>query len=154
MYSYYGADGGFFLKHVSEWSYEEMLDRALSMLPQKISRGERFKLPIPNTSIIGNRTIVYNFKEICDVLNRDIKHVLRFLLRELGTAGDVEDSRLILQGRFSSSTIFNILNRYAKLFVICPVCGAPDTYITREKRVFILVCTACGARTSVSARGF
>ncbi len=42
-----------------------------------------------------------NFGEIADVLNRDPEHLLKFLLRELGTAGKVEGTRVIFQGRFS-----------------------------------------------------
>jgi len=146
--------GGVSLKHIGDWKYEELLDRALSNLPKKISRGGRFKLPSANVSIVGNRTIIHNFKEFTTLFNRDEKHVMKFLLSELGTAGEIDDSRLILQGRFSRSSINNILNRYAKLFVICPICGAPDTYIVKEKRVFFLICTACGAKTSLSAKGF
>ncbi len=150
-FGYYG-DGGSSLKSVSDWSYEELLDRALASIPKVISRAERFEIPTAVTTIVGNKTIIHNFKDICEVFNREPKHVARFILREIGTAGDIEDSRLILQGRFSRSTINNIIARYAKLFVICPICGAPDTYITKERRVYILICTACGARTSITAR--
>ena len=146
--------GGFHMKFVSDWSYEELLDRALSMVPKKTTKGERFKIPSAIITIVGNRTILHNFKDICEVLNRDAKHVARFILREIGTAGDIEDTRLVLQGRFSRTTLNNVIERYAKYFVICPVCKAPDTYLTKERRVYILVCTACGARTSVSAGRF
>lgn len=142
------------MKSVSDWSYEELLDRALSMVPQKTIRGERFKIPSAVITIVGNKTILHNFKDICEVLNRDVKHVAKFILREIGTAGDIEDTRLILQGRFSRASINNVIERYAKYFIICPVCNAPDTYLTKERRVYILVCTACGARTSVSIRWF
>jgi len=139
------------LRSVKDWSYEELLDRALSQVPKVVSRAERFEIPMATTTIVGNKTIIHNFKEICEILNREPKHVARFLLREIGTAGDIEDSRLVLQGRFSRSTINNIIARYAKIFVICPICGAPDTYIRKEKRVYILVCTACGAKNSITA---
>lgn len=141
------------MKSISDWTYEELLDRALSMVPKTVTKAERFEIPSAVVSIVGNRTIIHNFKDICEVLNREPRQVARFILREVGTAGEIEDSRLILQGRFSRSTINNVVERYAKLFVICPICGAPDTYVTKEKRVFILICTACGARTSISVRG-
>jgi translation initiation factor 2 subunit 2 len=31
--------------------------------------------------------------------------------------------------------------------VLCPVCGSPDTHLEKEKRMWFMVCEACGARS-------
>jgi|YelNatPaOPRAMG01_1025707.scaffolds.fasta_scaffold02695_9 translation initiation factor 2 subunit 2 len=148
----YGVVDGDLKKRVSDYSYEELLDRALSSV--KVSGGDRgvFSLPKISVSIMGGTTIVSGFMNVVEYFNRDVKHVLSFLLKELGAAGTISGDKLILHGRYSGSSIENTLLKYAKTYVICPVCGSRDTYLTKERRVTILVCTACGARTSVGGK--
>jgi len=138
------------LKRISEYSYEELLNRALSKVPSVIGVKSVFNLPQINVSIIGGRTFISNFMNVVDYLNRDVKHVVSFLSKEIGAAGDIEGDKLILHGRYDSSTINNVLLKYAKKYVICPVCNSKDTYLMKERRVLLLVCTACGARSSIS----
>jgi len=127
--------------------YEKMLEEAYSQLPPEVFKRKRFELPGPNCAVFGSRTVLYNFKEICDTLNRDPTHVLRFLSKEMATAGTIDGTRAIFQGRFDSETFRRLIERYAKEFVICPVCKRPDTKIVKEKRLYFLVCEACGARS-------
>lgn len=138
------------MKKISGYSYEELLDRALSKLPSVMGAKGIFNLPQISVSIIGGRTFVGNFMNVVEYLNRDVKHVVSFLSKEIGAAGDVEGDKLILHGRYDSSTINNVLLKYAKKYVICPVCNSKDTYLVKERRVLLLVCTACGARSSIS----
>ena len=81
--------------------YDKLLDRAIDQLPQKVLETKRFNVPRAYSVIQGNRTIIQNFKEIAEALNRDSQHILKFLLRELGTAGNLEGSRAIMQGKFT-----------------------------------------------------
>ncbi len=134
-----------------EVKYEEMLNRVYSKLPPKVFEHRRFEIPKPQISIIGMRTVLHNFKEICETLNRDSHHFLRFLSRELATAGTLDDTRVIFQGRFSEDTIDRLIKRYAKEYVICPICKRPDTKIVKEGRFQFLVCEACGAKSSISS---
>lgn len=140
------------MKSVHDYSYEELLDRGLSKISKGLHGVGGFEIPNFSVSIIGNRTIVNNFSGVVDYLNRDIKHVTSFLLKEVGTAGDIEGDKLVLHGRYSGSIIRDVLLRYANYFVICPICNSRDTYLSKERRLLFLVCTACGAKTSVSAR--
>src|SRR5216117_464679 len=61
--------------------YGGLLDRALSKITQPGGSGERFELPIAMVQIIGQRTIVVNFSDVVDRLNRDPHHVLKYLAR-------------------------------------------------------------------------
>lgn len=49
-------------------------------------------------------------------LHRSQKHVLDFLLSELGTSGSIDGcSQLIIKGRFQQKQIENVLRRYIKV---------------------------------------
>jgi len=130
-------------------NYEKLLKRARSQIPEVVSKRERLELPKINLSVIGMRTIAYNFKEIAEALNRDPQHMLKFLTREMATAATMQESRVIFQGKFSRETLKRLIQRYMENFVICPVCKRPDTNIVKEKRLSFLVCEACGAKSSV-----
>jgi translation initiation factor 2 subunit 2 len=95
------------------------------------------------------RTIIQNFSEVADALNRDPQHLLKFLTREMATAGMLQESRAIFKGSFSRETFERLIQRYMEVFVICPVCKRPDTKIVKEKRLSFLLCEACGAKSAV-----
>ena len=130
-------------------NYDALLDRALAGFTRRGSSGERFELPRAIVSIIGARTIVNNFSEIVDRLNRDPHHVLKYLAKEMATAGSYEGGKGYFQGRFSQETIKRLIGAYTNRFVICPVCKRPDTKVERRERLSFLVCEACGARSSI-----
>lgn len=126
--------------------YDKLLDRAIDQLPQKVLETKRFNVPRAYSVIQGNRTIIQNFKEIAEALNRDPQHLLKFLLRELGTAGNLEGGRAIMQGKFTHYLINDRIDDYVKRFIMCHECNRPDTKIVREDRIFLLKCEACGAK--------
>ncbi len=126
--------------------YDKLLDRAIEQLPQKVFETTRFTVPKAYSVIQGNRTIIQNFKEISEALNRDPQHLLKFLLRELGTAGNLEGSRAIMQGKFTHYLINERIDDYVNRFIMCHECNRPDTRIIREDRIFLLKCEACGAK--------
>jgi len=126
--------------------YESLLKRAEELLPKNVFETSRFEIPRADSFIMGNRTIVKNFREISQVLNRDVDPLLKYVLRELATAGNMSGQEAIFQGKFSSTVITEKIEKYAKESVICTECNRPDTRIIREDRVTFLQCEACGAR--------
>lgn len=132
-----------------KYNYDELLKRACSQMPQVSVKRERLELPRLFITNVGVRTIITNFKEVADVLNRDPQHILKFLTREMATAATFHDSRAIFQGRFRRDSFERLLQRYIGNFVTCPVCNRPDTKIVKEKRLSFLVCNACGAKSSI-----
>jgi translation initiation factor 2 subunit 2 len=132
-----------------KYNYDELLKRACSQMPQVSVKRERLELPRLFITNVGVRTIITNFKEVADVLNRDPQHILKFLTREMATAATFNDSRAIFQGRFRRDSFERLLQRYIENFVTCPVCNRPDTKIVKEKRLSFLVCNACGAKSSI-----
>lgn len=132
-----------------KYNYDELLKRARSQMPEVSLKRERLELPRLLITTVGMRTVISNFKEVADVLDRNPQHILKFLTREMATAATFHDSRAIFQGKFRRDSFERLLQRYMDNFVVCPVCKRPDTKIVKEKRLAFLVCNACGARSSV-----
>ena len=131
--------------------YEKLLNKAYEKLPEKVKTPDRFEIPIVETIVQGNKTIIRNFTQIYQTLRRDPKHLLKFLTKELATPANFDGSRLILQSRIPRSLIQKKLEAYVKDYVICKECGRPDTKLIKEDRITFLKCEACGAKASVKS---
>ena len=130
-------------------NYIKNLDRALSMMPEVQDIGERFVVPEPKLLTEGKTTVFENFATISDKLNREPGHVIKFLLRELGTAGKMEGTRAIFNGRFGIGVVSALIDAYIQEYVTCSECGRPDTHLIKEDRILTLRCDACGAHRPV-----
>lgn len=135
-----------------EYGYDNLLNRARDKLPEEISHHERFQIPDVDAMVEGNTTILRNFNEIVDKINRDAEKVLKYLLRELGTAGERENERVVFKGKISPKKIENKLEDYVEKYVLCPECGRPDTRLVKEGRVTIMRCDACGAHGPIKGK--
>ena len=131
--------------------YDNLLDRARSQVPEDAFKrsGERFRVPDVQLMVQGNRSIWQNFQDIINVLNRPGREVLKFVSGQLGTAGTVEGSTAIFNGKFTADFVDELVGRYIDSYVICPVCSRPDTDIKKEDHAYYMVCSACGARTAI-----
>jgi len=120
-------------------------------MPKKTETTERFEVPEVETTQLGNRTIIKNFEAIADKLNRDKKHLSKYLSKELATSGNIESGRLILNSKKTEKIINEKINDYVKEFVICKQCKRPDTKLVEyERGIYIMISEACGARSPVS----
>ena len=133
-------------------TYEKLLDKAKSNLPEIKQSTERFEMPKAAGHIQGNKTIISNFTAIAKAFNRDQNHLLKYLLKELATPGNVDGPRLILGRKISASLINNKIEEYAQEFVLCHICRKPDTILKKEERVTVMKCSACGAKNPVRAK--
>ena len=66
------------------YDYEELLNRAIAKMPDIETTDARFVIPEPRVFSEGKTTILDNFGNIPDILNRDIDHLMKYLTRELG----------------------------------------------------------------------
>lgn len=139
-------------KKVLEYSYEELLNRAFNMLPKKEMEAGLFIVPKAEVINVGNKTIIRNFRHIVERLNREPRLLMKYFVKELAVPGIIDESgSLVLQGRFSLMIINKLIERFVKLYVICPTCGSHYTELHREGKVFKLKCLACGAETTLKA---
>ena len=127
-------------------SYEEMLDKLVEKVPKKTDAGERFVMPKSQTQPDGLKTIIVNFSEIATSLGREEPHLLKFLLKELATSGEIKNKRVSVIGRFNNFAVDKKMELYVNQYVICKECGRPDTHIVKEDRMNFLKCDACGAK--------
>lgn len=130
---------------MEEYKYEDLLERALRGLPSTKTEDSRFIIPELKVFIEGKTTIFDNFDAICGYMNREAEHVMKFLLKELGTAGKMEGNRAIFQGRFPKEEVGHQIQRYMDEYVLCWECKKPDTHFVKMERVWVLKCDACGA---------
>jgi len=127
-----------------EYDYEKLLGRAWNSLPEKLRSMSRFEIPVASTIIEGNQTIIRNFNEIADMLNRDPKHILTYLSKELAAPATFDGNRVIIQRVLRETMINKKIEEYANEYVLCHECKRPDTKITELSGEKIIRCTACG----------
>ena len=133
--------------------YKKMLEDVRKDLPEAVFIKERFEIPKVVGHIQGNRTILTNFIQIASTLRRDAEHLLKFVLKELATPGEIKKSgALILGTKVPASRINEKIRQYANEFVLCFECGKPDTQIVKEGDLTYMKCTACGAKNIVKAK--
>jgi len=135
---------------MSEFKYEELLKRAKANLPENIAEHERFVIPEADLFVEGKSTVFKNFGELADTLRRDPEAILAYLLREMGTAGNLDGRRAIFKSRLAADRTAARLKAYVNTYVLCSECDRPDTRLVREGRILVLECDACGAHRPVN----
>jgi len=125
--------------------YFKLLERAYSIITPKVQR--RQEIPRLKVQILPKRTIILNFKEIAERLNRDPAHIAKFFLKELAVPGHIEGDQFVIYAERSQKILEAVYERYIKFYVVCPVCNSIDTILERQGRIYLLKCTACGATT-------
>lgn len=129
-----------------------MLNLGRELLPESDMKKERFEIPKVKGHIQGNRTIINNFYGIANTLGRTPEHLLKFVLKELATPGELKRSALIIGAKISAQRINEKIQMYANQFVICKECGKPDTKLLKEGTIDYLKCHACGAKYPASVK--
>ena len=135
-----------------EDDYLALLNRAKIACPETIENHERFEIPEADVLQEGKITVFRNFIDVTDRLRRDPQHLLQFLLKELGTPGNVEGRRAVFKAKISPQHINEKIQMYTETYVICSECGLPDTKMVKDGRTLVLECEACGARRPITIR--
>ncbi len=132
--------------------YESSLDRAMENVPDIGGDEERLQIPDAQPQKDGAFTRFTNIGDVADVLSRETEHFHRFVQRELGTSGKLEEGVARYNGTFSQSDFDAVVDAYVEEYVLCSECGLPDTRLVREDRTPMLRCDACGAFRPVTKR--
>lgn len=131
--------------------YKELLEKLYKEV-KVVETSDRFEIPKVTGHVEGNKTIVDNFQEICNILRRDPLHVSKYLSRELATQAIIEKGRIIFNRKLQSARINEKIQDYVNEFVICRECKKPDTELVKEDRLMFVHCLACGAKHPVRAK--
>ena len=137
---------------MSDLNYKDLLKRVMESTPKKEVVEDRFKLPKAEIFYEGNTTVIKNFDKISSAINREPDLILKFLLGGLGTAGELDGTRVVFQGKIPARSIQDKLKEYIDSFVICSECNRPDTHLVKQGRTTLIRCDACGAFRSVKSR--
>ncbi len=129
--------------------YEDLLTNAYKNLPKISKTTTRFEIPVVSGRFEGNRTLVSNLNQISKKLDREVKHLTKFLLKALATTGELKNNNFYFVGKFNSKRLNEKLGQYIKEFVTCTQCKKPDTSLKKSKGITFKQCQACGARSSV-----
>ena len=129
--------------------YEKLLEKGMKGLPESVMEKSRFEIPKVLGHLEGNKTVISNFVNIVDLLGRSMDHVLKYLLKELATPGEIRNNLLVLKTKVPASKINEKIRKYANEFVFCNECGKPDTKLEKDKNLTYLKCMACGAKHPV-----
>ena len=133
--------------------YKKLLGAARKQLPEHVFQKERFEIPKVRGHIQGNRTVISNFLQIANFVGREPEHMLKFVLRELATPGEIKKSGSVIIGsKVPASRINEKIKQYANSYVFCYECGKPDTKIEKEGNLSFIKCMACGARHSIKSK--
>src|SRR3989344_3353145 len=132
--------------------YEDLLKKAYKEIPKTEGNLDRFEIPKVQGLVQGNKTIINNFTKMVQTFRREPNHLLKYLLRELASSGNIDGQRLILNRKINSSLINQKIEQYAKDFVICKECGKPDTTLKKEDRFTYVKCQACGAKHYIKSK--
>uniref|UniRef100_A0A914E0A7 Eukaryotic translation initiation factor 2 subunit 2 n=1 Tax=Acrobeloides nanus TaxID=290746 RepID=A0A914E0A7_9BILA len=102
----------------TDYTYDELLGFIFEKVREQnpeFAYGGRKKLVMkpPQTIISRKKSIFTNFFEICRLLKRDPKHLMQFLLSELGSKGSIDGNQwLIVEGRFQQKDFESLLRKY------------------------------------------
>jgi translation initiation factor 2 subunit 2 len=132
--------------------YQLLLGRAREKLPTVQIGNDRFQVPEADAMTDGKNTVIRNFEEITKVLRREPAHLIGFLARELGCPGVLDGPRGVLKSRVSKDALAQRIREYTEKYVICSECKRPDTHLSKEGRLTLLICEACGAQRPVTVR--
>ncbi|QYZ79441.1 translation initiation factor IF-2 subunit beta [Methanofollis formosanus] len=132
--------------------YEELLKKAYANITEIGDNSERFHIPDAKVYLEGKTTVIENFTEIAGYIRREPDHLMKALVGELGTAGKIEGTRAVFNGKFDETMITSAIKKYVDDYVICSECGRPDTRLVKDGRVLLLKCDACGGHRPVRKR--
>lgn len=134
-------------------TYDKLLDRISDNLSKvEVKSDVRLEIPKAETFWIGQKTFFRNFNTYPKLLRRNVGHFLLFLSKEFATSASVDGDRAIFIGRKTPDSFDFIINRYIRSFVLCSVCGSYDTTLDKVKRLYFVICEACGAKSTAGSR--
>ncbi len=129
-----------------EFDYNKLLNEASGVLSKKNTTEERLKVPDPEIIFEGKSTIIRNFIDIADMLNRNPEDIMKYLTKKYGIGANIVSRRLVINRKIKEEDLKEKINEYMATYVLCYECNSPDTTIEKVGRTYLLVCKACGAQ--------
>lgn len=121
----------------------------------------RYKMEEIETKIEGRgngiKTVLVNIEEIARSLDRDPRHLTKYLSYELGTLSSIDkaNSKYIINGAHDKEKVQGHIFRFIEEFVLCKSCERnPETILFTDsnRRHINQICKACGKINSVKTQ--
>ncbi|MEM4775512.1 MAG: translation initiation factor IF-2 subunit beta, partial [Sulfolobales archaeon] len=92
--------------------YNELLERLYSKLPSR--RVEALiEIPPLETEVVGMHTKIKNFKLVCEIISRDPRLVLRYLLKSMGAKGSLDrDGNAVIHQNVSRASLNKLFEKF------------------------------------------
>ncbi|XP_010418180.1 PREDICTED: eukaryotic translation initiation factor 2 subunit beta-like, partial [Camelina sativa] len=88
-----------------------------------------------------DKTVFVNFMDYCKTMHRQPNHVSAFLCAGKYARGTIDgQQRLVIDRGFRSGRFKEDLRRYILEYVMCCGCKSTDTILSKENRLFFLIC--------------
>jgi translation initiation factor 2 subunit 2 len=134
------------------YSYPEMLHSLLHQgrdgSDPRSSRA--LAVPPPQINRRGKKTMLSNFRIICEHLKRSPEHVKQYICAEQSMEASIDgEGALVLTGRVTTSVVESLIRAYVGMYVKCAVCGSKDTQLDKNNRLLFVKCNSCTASRSV-----
>jgi translation initiation factor 2 subunit 2 len=135
----------------SLYQYEDLLDGLYEQMETPEMKRE-INVLAPEVRVLGKKTNFVNFEKMCLCLDRECCHLKHFLETELMTTSSVNlEGVLIINGKYRTGGIQNVLLKYISSYVQCPSCHSIKTALNRENRLRLIKCSNCHSTKYVGA---
>lgn len=111
---------------------------------------QRYKRQLARVTYVRgkNQTFVTNAASIATSLDRSLQFVAKYLSTELACQGRAGKD-IVLTGEFDAVTIENSITNMTSRYVLCRVCGNPETVLDARKDRMRMRCKACGSKSDI-----
>lgn len=110
----------------------------------------RYKMPALQIINSRGKTVIKNLDDVAKSLQRDPNEILKMFAFKRGTSPIIRKSGYALNGKFELSDLKSDLDQYIDAFILCKVCGNPETDYEKSNKRFVLKCRACAGVSKVS----
>jgi translation initiation factor 2 subunit 2 len=136
------------------YSQDTLIDLAIQGL-KDLDKKDKISGIIPILSFGNTRTTVSNFVAVCKSFGRSskehIEYIKIFLEKEMSFTSSMNGkSQLIIKGRVDNDKFKKALQKYFDHCVKCKTCSSHSTIITKNEKLYYLVCNQCNQQRCIA----
>ncbi len=129
--------------------FTQLLDKLYARLElvkdATASQSKKLVIPPPQLGREGNNVVWTNFEKTCNVLNRPIAHVQKFVDAEFCRKSSMnQENHLVIRSKYNAKKFEKILMNYIAAYVKCRSCGSCRSDLDDT----LIKCQSCNAETS------
>ena len=109
----------------------------------KFDPSYRYKMPKLETNFKkNNRTYFTNLPKVAESLNRSANEIVKWFGYTLGVASNTKD--FSISGQYDTKKLQTLLQDFINEYILCGVCGNPETTYSSYKGKLCKQCASCG----------